>query len=459
MKDEILDFFAAYETAEAMSFDEQNEFRLSQMKRILNEVCSDIIMDLKSREQKIEAAKKLLIERRDTLIKDQQNHKATVVSEILELKRIKDEYPKLQWQYKQLNESIAEARDTKRSLEHEIYTKQKSIAEMKPVEVYPELVLQYKKKELIRSRWTSTESIHKKIWNPNPQYPAQKTLELDIQPYVDKACKIEIARLRKEQQDKFLCTPNEASSIIRNSEIILGHVSKFMESIGHQKDLTLVKALEFMAANINDCSGEIMKQYKKKFKFKTDYAEEQFECGVRELNKVIKEEKEALLKDTKEQCEQLVAKTEEQCAARRLLSAGIPGLAVPIEIIRAKRNWEPLEGEKRYNYVYRIHYPSTGMEYIGKHSTNTWDDGYLGSGAELELMLKEDRNEAIKEILYMGSSEKEVYYAESIILGTPGYIEHPRSYNKVISRWYDSEGTDKELWDSIVQNIIPAKQK
>ena len=43
---------------------------------------------------------------------------------------------------------------------------------------------------------------------------------------------------------------------------------------------------------------------------------------------------------------------------------------------------------KKINYVYKITNVLNGMEYIGVHSTNNIDDGYMGSGTYLKYAIK-----------------------------------------------------------------------
>lgn len=89
------------------------------------------------------------------------------------------------------------------------------------------------------------------------------------------------------------------------------------------------------------------------------------------------------------------------------------------EKIEKERKQKELERELarkhiyKYNYVYLITDLTNNMKYIGKHSTNDLNDGYMGSG----ILLKEaQRNKGIeyftKDILHMCETEGEAFKME-----------------------------------------------
>lgn len=69
-----------------------------------------------------------------------------------------------------------------------------------------------------------------------------------------------------------------------------------------------------------------------------------------------------------------------------------------------------------HHYVYRIDFPSTGEYYIGKHSTDNLQDGYLGSGANLQERY-DNRLPYEFSIINKYTSEDEAYEAEKILIG------------------------------------------
>lgn len=69
-----------------------------------------------------------------------------------------------------------------------------------------------------------------------------------------------------------------------------------------------------------------------------------------------------------------------------------------------------------YHYVYRIDFILTEEYYIGKHSTDNLQDGYLGSGSRLQERY-DNGQPYVFSIISTHSSEDEAYEAEKKLIG------------------------------------------
>jgi group I intron endonuclease len=73
--------------------------------------------------------------------------------------------------------------------------------------------------------------------------------------------------------------------------------------------------------------------------------------------------------------------------------------------------------EKKYHFIYKTVNLLSGKYYIGMHSTDNLDDGYLGSGTYLRLAIKKHGKENFKrEILEFCNSRKELKSLEEQIV-------------------------------------------
>lgn len=83
----------------------------------------------------------------------------------------------------------------------------------------------------------------------------------------------------------------------------------------------------------------------------------------------------------------------------------------------------------KYHFVYKTVNKANGKYYIGKHSTDDLNDGYLGSGTLLKKALKKYGKENFeREIICFCSSSEEVYAKEHEIV-TQEIVNDPMSYN------------------------------
>ena len=82
-----------------------------------------------------------------------------------------------------------------------------------------------------------------------------------------------------------------------------------------------------------------------------------------------------------------------------------------------------------YHIVYKTTHTPTGKFYIGVHSTNNLDDGYLGSGKYLKRAIKlYGRTAFIREILYKCESKEAAFELEHLLI-TDILIRSDNTYN------------------------------
>lgn len=73
--------------------------------------------------------------------------------------------------------------------------------------------------------------------------------------------------------------------------------------------------------------------------------------------------------------------------------------------------------EKKYHFIYKTTNTLSGKYYIGMHSTDNLDDGYMGSGNRLRLAIrKHGKENFVREIIEYCESRKELASRESEIV-------------------------------------------
>lgn len=85
------------------------------------------------------------------------------------------------------------------------------------------------------------------------------------------------------------------------------------------------------------------------------------------------------------------------------------------------------------HYVYKIIQLSTRKEYIGIHSTDDFNDGYMGSGTLIKPAVDACPDDFVKTIVWMCKSRQEAEELESTLV-TEEYLEEnfpERTYNQV----------------------------
>ena len=88
--------------------------------------------------------------------------------------------------------------------------------------------------------------------------------------------------------------------------------------------------------------------------------------------------------------------------------------------------------EKKYHYVYRIRNIRNKMQYVGVHSTDNLDDGYMGSGTYLKNARKKyGLDSFVKEIIKTFDNRDEALAYESQIVNED-FVRRKSVYNLVL---------------------------
>lgn len=83
-----------------------------------------------------------------------------------------------------------------------------------------------------------------------------------------------------------------------------------------------------------------------------------------------------------------------------------------------------------YHYVYLITNIQTGKKYIGKHSTENLQDGYLGSGVIIQKILSSGKKDILKkEILQFYNTEDQAYKGQAFYITQYNAVKDENFYN------------------------------
>lgn len=85
--------------------------------------------------------------------------------------------------------------------------------------------------------------------------------------------------------------------------------------------------------------------------------------------------------------------------------------------------------EYKYNYVYQITNLLDGKIYIGKHSTDNLDDGYMGSGSKIKRAQKRDglENFSKKILKFFNSVDEALAYEAELV--NKDFVKRLDTYN------------------------------
>ena len=121
---------------------------------------------------------------------------------------------------------------------------------------------------------------------------------------------------------------------------------------------------------------------------------------------------------------------------------------------------------KKYHLVYQITNTLNNHIYIGVHTTNELEDGYMGSGTFIRKAIKESGKENFKkEILFFCNTKEEMLEKEKELVNLD-FIKRKDTYNRIIggSQFYPlgmthTEETKKKMSELRKRRIISEEER
>lgn len=108
---------------------------------------------------------------------------------------------------------------------------------------------------------------------------------------------------------------------------------------------------------------------------------------------------------------------------------------------------------KKFNYTYQTKNLINGKTYIGVHSTNNMNDGYLGSGDKLAFSIKIYGKENFKlEALCFFDTKKEAFEEESFLVNNE-WVQDRNNYNMTLGGFAPPSWTGKKVSEETKRKI------
>lgn len=116
--------------------------------------------------------------------------------------------------------------------------------------------------------------------------------------------------------------------------------------------------------------------------------------------------------------------------------------------------------EKKYHYIYKTTCIITGKFYVGMHSTDTLEDGYLGSGKRLRYSIKKYGVENHKKDILEFSETRDVLAERESVLVNELFLKNPLVLNIILGGTgsYSYLG-DKSIGGKIGGNVVANRLK